>query len=204
LERVWVNQGNPSKVIDAVTVHYFFWRIETGITTVKIRSLTIPILPIKLLDYEPVKVVQVEDELQVLSRFHYRILLYFNQPELVQNKPIVDFMLGSHSPYVHSVVLQLGSVIRLDEMDPREISAFEFLKCLYYGMISGKITTQGRRLRDYSPVSESIPPNLVFNLASMKAVIWVGRFPQPSDVPSDLRPILFPALGRIVGSDAFP
>jgi hypothetical protein len=194
LEKLWIRQGKPSKVIESSEVHYFYWLLEIGVGSLKISSLRIPTFPVKFLDYEPVKIIEVGDAVQIMSRFHYRILLYFNRPSFVSERAIVDFSFGSHSPFIHSDGTKLGSAIDYEGMDSREIDAFHFLMLIYAGIMSGKLKAKITQLdlHDYQLIKDSVPQEVVLDTGKIKAIIWVGDFPRQDNVPPDIGNFLFP------------
>lgn len=192
MEKVWIRKGTPKEVIESSAVHYFYWPIEIGLTTFKVSSLRLPIFPLKLLDYEPVKIIEVAGSTQVISRFHYRVILYFNRPSLVNARHVVDFSFGSHSPFVHSDGNMYGSVVDYVGMDSREIDALNFLRAVYEGIMSGKLTVRidGEDLRDYQVSKEKIPEGVALDMTNTRAIIWVGEFPERSKVPEDIAEFL--------------
>jgi hypothetical protein len=204
LEKLWIRQGKPSKVIESSEVHYFYWLVELGVGSLKISRLKVPTFPIKFLDYEPVKVVKVGNAVQIMSRFHYRILLYFNRPSVVSKRAIVDFSFGSHSPFVHSDGNKFGSTIDFEGMDSREIDAYNFLMFLYGGIMSGKLKARITQidLRDYQLIKEKVPENVVLDIKKIKGIIWVGDFPQGSTVPREVGNFLFPQTPPVESAPA--
>ena len=194
MEKLWIRKGKPTKVVESSDVHYFYWRVELGIGSLKISSLKIPTFPIKFLDYEPVKIIRVGNSVQVISRFHYRIILYWNRPSLVRHRRVVDFSFGSHSPFIHSDGEMLGSIVNYEGMDSREIDAYLFLRSLYDGIMRGKLKARISRLdlRDYQLIQENVPEDVVLDTKKMTAIIWVGDFPRPSNVPPEIASFLFP------------
>jgi len=185
LEKVWIKGPKPSKVIEKDEVHYFYWPVEIGIGRFQIQKFKIPYFP-KLSDYEPVKTVTARDGLQVLTRFHYRILVYFNKPVLVSNKPVVDFMRGSHSPYVYSTPNKMGLNISLEDLDSREISAFLLLVALYDRLAIDKVDLPPGSLETYDVEEDNIPADSLFDLQKFRCIVWVGVFPERENTPEEV------------------
>jgi hypothetical protein len=187
-----VKKGKPKKVIEKDDVHYFYFPVEFGIGKSKILGLEIIIpLPIKFPDIEPVKVVKVGKQIQVVSRFHYNILTYFNRPELIQGKAIVDFSLGNHSPYVHSEKgSRLGANIAMERLDAIEARFAEFLVSAYWAIITGKMKLENVDLRDYEVNVGDVPEEVMFHPEDCHSVVWVGSFPEKNGTPTDIWNIL--------------
>ena len=53
----------------------------------------------------------MDGKITIVSRFHYDILLYFNKPQLDNGKPVIDFLLPSHTPIAYS---ESESSVKLD------------------------------------------------------------------------------------------
>ncbi len=77
---------NPKKVLverrRELEIHYFYWDLDLY----------------KPFDYEPVTVL----ESFVLSRYHWKGLVLWNAPLKRENKPLISFFIGVHTPLVAS------------------------------------------------------------------------------------------------------
>lgn len=121
------------------------------------------------------------------SRFHYKILTYFNRPEFVQGRAIVDFSLGSHSPYVHSEKRSgVGANIAIERLDALEARLAEFLVATYWAIITGKMKLGIDELRDYEVNAGDVPEEVMFRPEDCHSVVWVGKFPEKDDTPTDV------------------
>jgi len=185
LEKVWIKGPKPSKVFEKDDAHYFYWPIEAGIGIIKIWKFKIPYFP-KLSDYEPVKTVCFSNSTQVLTRFHYRVLVYFNNPILIQNKPIVDFVTGSHSPFVHSNVERIGDDIVVEDLDSREVDAITLLSTVLKLILIGKLHLSSDNLETYEIQRGNVPEESLFDLKKMRCVVWVGVFPTEQNTPKEV------------------
>ena len=192
MEKVWIREGRPKKVFEKNDIHYFYWPIELGFGSIKIREFKIPTFPLKMLDYEPIKVLRHLNKSQVLSRFHYRVLLYFNNPAEFDGRNVVDFSFGSHSPYVISKISDIGSNIQADRMDAREICALQFLIGLYIGIAKNKLRVEVDRVQDYQVERNEVPDDATFAPDKSAAVLWVGVYPVVGNTPAFLWRIICP------------
>ena len=192
MEKVWINKGEPKKVIEKDDVHYFYWPIEIGVGKIRIFGREIPLpLPIKLPDYEPIKVLQIDGKTQVLSRFHYKILTYFNNPMIIRNKPVVDFSLGSHSPYVHSKTeSRLGANVAIERLDAIEASFVQALIMVYWKIVSGRMRIEPEDIRDYEVKKGEVPEEALFEPSKCHSVVWVGMHPEKKETPSEVWKVL--------------
>lgn len=190
MEKVWIRKGKPKKVFEKSDVHYFYWPIELGFGYIKIEDFKVPTFPFKVLDYEPIKALKHRDNPQIVSRFHYRVLIYFNNPMEVDGRNVVDFSFGSHSPYVISEVSCVGSNMWVDGMDAREISALQFLISLYIGIAIKKLRSEVDEIQDYRVEKDNIPDDAIFDLSKSAAVLWVGLYPTEENTPDSLWNIL--------------
>ena len=190
MEKVWIREGKPKKVFEKNDVHYFYWPIELGFGSIKIREFQIPTFPLKMLDYEPIKVLKHRNKSQVLSRFHYQVLVYFNNPVEFKGRNVVDFSFGSHSPYVISEVSRIGSNILADLMDAREICALQILISLYIGITKNKLRAEVDEVQDYQIEKNNIPDDAIFDPYKSAAVLWVGLHPIEENTPDFLWKII--------------
>lgn len=188
MEKVWISKGNPQRVVERENVHYFYFPIELGIGKTRIFGIELPLpLPIKAPDYEPIKVVRVKGEIHIISRFHYRILTYFNDPRVVKNRAIVDFSLGSHSPYVHSKHgSKLGMKIAIERLGAIEVQWVLFLALICLQIVSGKMKIGLDTLHDYDVEKGQVPEDAVFVARKCHSVIWIGTFPERQNTPKEV------------------
>lgn len=192
MEKVWIRKGKPKRVFEKEDIHYFYWPVEFGIGEFRVGDFRIPTFPIKILDYEPIKTFRHDNKIQVVSRFHYRILTYFNNPKVLEGRVVVDFSFGSHSPYVHSDAEVVGYDLVIDAMDSKEIAVFQFLVSLYVGLISGKLQLEVNHLEDYDVEMDNVPEECIFRPESSAAILWVGFHPTREETPEFLWRILRP------------
>ena len=179
MEKILIANGNPEKVIDIDNVHYFYWKIELGVGKIKIGKYKIPLLPIKTLDYEPVKTLTCQDEPIALSRFHYRILTIFNNLKLHEGKPIIDFLIGSHSPIIRTEKdFELGSHIYVPQLiQSEEVDALSLYMSLFFHFFVTNKTDATDNLMSYDLSKEEIPEEAIFNPSSMIAYVFAGHRP---------------------------
>lgn len=192
MEKVWINKGNPRQVIEKDDVHYFYFPVELGIGKIRILGVEIPLpLPIKFPDYEPIKLFKLNGKTQVASRFHYQILTYFNYPKIVRNRAIVDFTLGSHSPYVHSEDnSRLGTKIAMERLGAVEAQFARLLILICQEIVSGRKKIKIESLNNYDVERGEIPDEAMFELRKCHSVIWVGTFPEKRDTPAEVWHVL--------------
>ncbi len=187
MEKILVNKKPPKKVIEKEEVHYFYWPIELGLLRIKLfnKNINLPI-PIQFHDYEPIKVIKSNNKYIVASRFHYNVLLYFNNPKLLNKKAIADFSFGSHSPYIHSKIdSKLGSIIS-PTLEAVELKWFSLLYIFYQQIVSGKIDIEIKDTYDYELEEEDIPKEIIFDINKCNSIIWLGKTPEERDTPSDI------------------
>lgn len=192
MEKVWINKGKPKRVIEKDDIHYFYFPAELGIGKIKILGIELPLpLPIKIPDYEPIKAVRFKGRAQVISRFHYKILTYFNNLKLIQRRAIVDFSLGSHSPYVHSKHgSRLGTKIAMGRLGAIEVQWFLFLLMIYREIVSGRMKIKPDRLDDYDVEKGEVPEEAIFEPRKCHSVVWVGTFPEKKSTPPEVWNVL--------------
>jgi len=130
------------------------------------------------------------DDSQVLSRFHYHVLLYFNNPLEFKGRNVVDFSTGSHSPYVISEVSRLGANILADTMDAREICALQFVISVYIGIVKNILRTELDDLGDYLVEKDDVPDEAIFDPFKPTAIIWLGLHPTKESTPEFLWKII--------------
>ena len=190
MEKVWIRKGNPKSVIEKDNVHYFYFPIELGLGKIRILGIEIP-TPIKFPDFEPVKVVKLLGKVQAISRFHYKILTYFNNPKLVKDRVVADFSLGSHSPYIHSNDdSELGTKIAIDRLGAIETQLAQLLIMLYTHIVKGRLKMQTDLLNDYELEEAEIPREVTLDPQKCHSVVWVGKFPERCDTPSEVWHVL--------------
>lgn len=173
---------NPTKVIEDQDIHYFYWPIEIGATYIKIWNKKIPIFPIKLSDYEPIKETKFKNKIGIITRFHYDIFVYFNNLHVDNlDRPIVDFSFGSHSPLVHTDIVNsaFGTIEKLNWKGSKSeaIDAFEILYMMYRRFIQGTITLENCDTKQYELLTENIPDDVKFDPSKTKALFWIGTLP---------------------------
>lgn len=192
MEKILINRGKPSKVLENNETHYFYWPVEFGLPYFKIRNRTIPFpFPLKSPDYEPIKTLTIKNSIIVLSRFHYHVLVYFNQPLLKNGKPVADFYRGSHSPFIYpdwtssestvgtKIFRRLGSTI--DTMDINGMTRYiAFYTQIFNGSIKKGLPS---KLKDYEIEKGDVPADSLFKPCDSKAIIWFGL--QPSTEEED-------------------
>ncbi len=73
-------------------------------------------------------------------------------------------------------------------MDSREIDAYHFLMTVYDGIMRGKLRTKIKdaNLRDYQLTQQAVPEEVILDTTRITAIIWVGDFPTPNNVPPDI------------------
>lgn len=177
-------KNKPQKVVEHNNVHYFYWRVELGVGHIKLWKFKIPTFPIKFLDYEPIKTILYKGQKVVLTRFHYRIFVYFNNLILDSGKPIVDFSFGSHSPLAH-VNLDNSRITTSEpfgNVDSREIDAFVALYGLYKMILDGKLKGGLCEIKSYDITNEKIKDEFLFDPTTMNGFIALGTYPQQEEL----------------------
>ncbi|MGI0014879.1 MAG: hypothetical protein ACREBU_15775 [Nitrososphaera sp.] len=186
MEDVLVRRGNPKFVFEDDETHYFYWPIEFGAYEIELGKRRIPIFPIKRLDYEPIKVIIYDHRKIVVSRFHYRVLTFFSRPKLVNNKAVVDFSFGSHSPFVHTERkpgIRVGfDILVYVDMDSRELDQMIGLLALYILINAGRKNVALDNLKTYNLVSGTAPDEARFIINDMVAVVWYGARPENDEM----------------------
>jgi len=136
-------KNKPKSVYEKNEVHYFYWPVELGFGWFKVWKFRIPSFPIKFFDYEPIKVNKDDGAISISTRFHYRIFVFFNKLKLSNNKPIVDFSFGSHSPVALTELenAKMGSMHDLLSMHYLEREAFLSLYAFFFQNSRWKIET---------------------------------------------------------------
>jgi hypothetical protein len=178
LEKTWIGRGNPSKVIEKKEVHYFHFPVEIG-------------FPPKSPDLEPIKIVRFNQKILALTRFHYKIQVYFNQPKVQNDRALADFSLGSHSPFIHSMEgSTMGTRIALEKFDALEAEWVRFIMATCIKILSGKLHTSSGTLKDYNLVEGKIKKDTIFDAKKCHSVVWIGSFPEKHDTPQEVWSVL--------------
>lgn len=165
-------------------VAYFFWPAEVGFGEIKIGDFKIPIFPVKPLDYEPVQVVEYKGKPHVLSRYHYRVLTYFNRPQVINERVVVDFMFGSHTPFVYSTHSMLSEYSNPRLMHPDEFRAYTIYVALFKTEICSKITKRidPGKLEILNPEGEEVPEYAILRPEDSIIILCVGVQPVGDNV----------------------
>jgi len=173
MDRVWV-RGKPSrKVIESGNVHYFYWKVETGLSyltlSIRGRIRRVPISFVKTNDYEPIKRLDGG----YASRFHYRFLTIFKKPITVNGRSVASFLTKAHVPVFLS---GLPKHIKT-EFDMQDLG-FEETWCL--GILLQLLKkscwreVKPKELNDYSVIIDTVPDEAVFDPSKMRIVIEVS------------------------------
>ena len=170
-------------------VCYFHWDIEFGIGTSDIYGIKIPIPFVKTNDIEPIKVIKKNgSNFIIITRFHYDILIFFNQPFLKNNKPVIEFLTGSHSPMVYSGTnnnLLSGFIRKIRRLDTRLKKRFLLLMAIYDKMIEKCLFTEilDHEIDEYPNIEYKSPTNVaLLKPESMNYLFWVGETPDKTDL----------------------
>ncbi len=165
--------------------HYFYWPLEAGFTYITILGRKFPIFPIKKDDYEPIKTSEWKGKKIVLSRFHYDIFLYFNNLELENEKPIVDFLLGSHSPMVYvkkGSDITINNKVNWDDMEVEGLDFFQALYMMYKLILKGVIKKEICETIGYDVIHEELDSEIELEPSSMKALLIFGKYEEPEAI----------------------
>ena len=176
-------------------IAYFFWPAELGFGKIKIGDFKIPIFPIKLLDYEPVQIVEYKGKPHVLSRYHYRVLTYFNRPQVVNGRVIADFMFGSHTPFIYSTNSMMSEYSNPTLMTPDELRAFTLYVALFKVEICKTLTEKIslKELEILKPEGEDVPEEAIFRPRNSITILCIGVQP----VGDDILPTVFQLLHQM-------
>lgn len=182
--------GRLDHIFEFEDVCYFYWKIELGIGKSKVGNFEVCLPFLKTDDYEPVKILREDANTRVLTRFHYHVLIYFNDPLLVNDEPIVDFFIGSHSPIVYAIKdkeFEFGSHGRFIGTDSRLIDKFTCLVSFYSVLLKtiiNKNIKYSDYTNDYETISKKIDDNYVFNPDKCKFLIYLGKYPDKAELES--------------------
>jgi len=173
MDKVWIKGTPSSKVVENSDVHYFYWKVETGLTywrvNIRGRAYRIPIAPLKMSDYEPVKKMGGE----VRSRYHYHFQTVFRNPRVLNGRHIVRFVTPAHIPIVLS-----GPPERIRTSFKRSDLSFEETYSLPIGMYLLKSNSwqsaRKTQLKDYQIVVADIPDEALFDHGKMPFTIEIG------------------------------
>jgi hypothetical protein len=185
MESIFIkSSSNPDKVIEYNDIHYFYWRIEIGFPEIKIMGLKIPLpFPLKFRDFEPAKHISVNNNEIILSRFHYRILTCFNRLKLKNDKPILDFSFGSHTPFAVTDFYErphLGTDEKwMDLWENDDVNAYEILIALFKAILNKtvKVDTSFDNIKTYDLIEGKVPECALLDPREMYAVVWFGKVP---------------------------
>jgi len=174
MDRVWV-KGKPSgKVIENKDVHYFYWKLETGLTHIALdlRGIRrkIPVFFMKANDYEPIKRLNGTS----VSRFHYRFLTVFKKPRIVNERPVVEFVTPAHVPvFLSELPMRVHADLDLQELGFEETWSLVILLQLLKKNCWKDI--EPIKLSDYSVSTAGVPPEALFDPTKLHLVIEVSQ-----------------------------
>ncbi len=174
MDRVWV-RGKPSrKVVESADVHYFYWKLETGLShiTFDLRGIKrrVPIFFLKAHDYEPVKRLNGSSA----SRFHYRFLTIFKKPRIVNGRPVVDFLTKAHVPvFLSGPPRRVDTDFDMQDLGFEETWSLPILLQLLKGNCWKDI--KATDLNDYSVLPAEVPEEAVFDPAKLRLVVEVSQ-----------------------------
>ncbi|MGH9877176.1 MAG: hypothetical protein ACRD5H_06015 [Nitrososphaerales archaeon] len=179
------NSSGLEAVYEDKDTHYFYWPVELGLGWIQLWKFKIPSFPLKKLDYEPVKSFIVSGKKVALTRFHYHVLVYFNELNLVSAKVGVNFQFGSHSPFMHTTItsaIDFGSNEHFSVTDDsREFDAFTLLLALFRSIVKGKLKQDNCNWLSYQLSGGNMPIEYLFDAAEMKAIVWIGNRPTDAE-----------------------
>ncbi|TMI39410.1 hypothetical protein E6H21_08995 [Candidatus Bathyarchaeota archaeon] len=174
MDRVWV-RGKPSrKVIESGDVHYFYWKVETGLSyltlSIRGRSQRVPISFVKTNDYEPIKRLNGVHA----SRFHYRFLTIFKKPVIVDGKPVARFLTKAHVPvFLSDLPKRVHIDFDLEELGFEETWCLPILVQLLKKNCWQEV--KPNELNDYSVSNETVPNEAVFDPSKLRLVVEISQ-----------------------------
>lgn len=182
------------KHLDAVyefdNIHYFYWKIEAGFGKSKIGKFRVCLPFIKTDDYEPIKIIEKGKNKTIITRFHYDILIYFNDPVLIEGKPVVEFFMGSHSPILHTVKdkgFEFMTHGAYQGTDSRLIDKFTCLVSFYSVILKSILKKNFRKEEfsdDYSTIIQEPEEEFLFIPKKCKFLICLGKLPEKQELQS--------------------
>ena len=115
----------------------------------------------------------------------------FSETILFSDKAIVEFGLGSHTPYIYSEKnSKMGSIISPERFNSIELTMFSFLYAFYQQIVSGKRTVNIVNPHEYEVLREDIPDEVLFRISDHHSILWIGTYPEQNDTPMDIWKIL--------------
>lgn len=177
-EIVLIRKGNPQKVIIHNGFHYFKWFWDLY----------------KPLDYEPVRVITVENKKYVISRFHWEGTILWTNPVVVENKPIVDFYFGVHTPLILTKEGWFSFICNMQDLTPIEKKfLFHFYLPILTDMLKGNINFDMNNLHGYKEkiCDENIPDNYLFIIKDWKCLFIIGDVYLSDDLPESIASMIF-------------
>ena len=164
--------------------HYFYWRFDLY----------------KLNDYEPIRVYD-SPVLLAASRYHWHVLVLWVEPTLHQEKPIVNFFWGVHTPVVSCrrkpklIVLQIkDEPLESDEeywLKTVDLPILKKLRRMGYEMDLSKISGYSDKLVSEEESYSVVTGKYIFDLSKMRVAVIVGNMPKESNLPPDLRAAIY-------------
>jgi hypothetical protein len=174
MDRVWV-RGKPSrKVIESADVHYFYWKIETGLSHITFSlgssKYRIPVFFLKANDYEPAKRLDGSSA----SRFHHRILTLFKKPRIMNGRPVVEFLTRAHVPvFLSEPPKRVRTDIDMQDLGFEETWSLPILLQLLKQNCWKDVRPD--ELNDYSALLGTVPQSAVFDPAKLNLVVEVSQ-----------------------------
>jgi hypothetical protein len=185
VDEIVLIKGKPRKVFVEVEeeqeIHYFYWALDLY----------------KPFDYEPVKVEKVKrKDVYVYTRYHWRGLIIWTSPMLVNGKPLISFARGVHTPLVYSSIWLYIPIIPLKiKFDLEEELWLTVYLNILYKLMKGILKLKD--LKDFEGyrklvVYESVPKKYKFKLNNWHYLIIVGQYPKyiRKEVKKRLRELL--------------
>lgn len=179
-----------NQVYEFDDVHYFHWNVEVGVGKSEILGMKLMLPLVKLNDLEPLKVIKKsKSEFNILTRFHYEILVLFNQPYLKNNKPVVEFFIGSHSPLIYSGIkesIESGFISKIKRgFDSRKLNYALMLMVFYQNLVSKRLFSflTDEEVGEYpNIICESPSTEALFIPERMTYMVWIGRLPEHDEL----------------------
>jgi len=145
-------------------IHYFYW----------LWDLYRPF------DYEPVKVEEINGDTWVLTRFHWKGLVIFTSPRLINGKPLLSFARGVHTPLVYSSNWLFHIIFCLKELDlEQQLWLTVYINILRNLSKKGLTLNNLEKFKGYKELLsyDPVPDRYKFRLDTWDYLIIVGKYP---------------------------
>lgn len=136
-----------------------------------------------------------EEDIIVLSRFHWMVATVWNDPIILENKPNAAFIRGIHTPIIQCKSYKNSLMLDSDDMGFCEMEDIIRNVTIFKQLIKEPNNMFKQIQKEYIDIiiEQSIPFDYIFDLNKIKGMLVIGSF-HPDDLPKPLKKLVNLAL----------